>query len=102
MTDRLPPIHAGDSLVIAVTVSDGGAPLDLAGATVTARMRSQTGEVIPVQVSVDAPAAGRFVMSVAAGAVTAGDWRVQGRVALPGGEAQTVTEALLTAKRSIL
>lgn len=102
MTDILPAIHAGDSLVVQVDVVDGAAPLNLAGATVTARMRSQTGAEIPLQVAVTDAAAGRFVMSVAAGAVTEGVWRLQARVALPGGEAQTVTEANVTAARSIL
>ncbi len=101
MTRNLPPIHAGDSLVVAVTVADGAAPLDLAGASVTARLRGETGAVLPLQVAVEDAAAGRFVISLAAGAVTAGRWRLQARVALPNGEAQTVTDATLTAERSI-
>jgi hypothetical protein len=102
MSEFLPAIHAGDSLVVQVDVADGSGALNLTGATVTAALRSQTGAEIAVQAAVTDASAGRIVLSVPAAAITAGVWRMQARVALPNGEAQTVTDARLTAQDSIL
>lgn len=102
MSDFIPALHAGDSLVVQVDVADGSGALDLTGATVAAVLRSQTGAEVAVQAAVTDASGGRFVLSVPAGVITPAVWRVQARVTLPNGEAQTVTDARVTAQESIL
>lgn len=102
MSDVLPPIHAGDSLVIGVTVSDGAGPLSLSGATVVAKAQATTGASVTLTATVTDAAAGEITISLPAATIAEGVYAVQARVTLPSGEAQTVTDARLTVQRSVL
>lgn len=102
MSDFLPAIHAGDSLVIRVTVSDGDGPLALTGATVAAKAQATTGASVTLSATVTNAAQGEITVSLPAATIAEGVYAVQARVTLPNGEAQTVTDARLTVQRSVL
>lgn len=102
MSRPIPPIHAGDSLLIEVTVREGGAPMNLAGATVAAAASSITGASVAIAAAFTDAAAGQFTLSIPAGLIGEGVYNIQARVALPSGEAQTVIAQQLTVQRSVL
>ena len=103
-------IRAGDQNLISVTVTAGGAPLDLTGKTVTAQARvtPTAAAALDSVVTVTDAAAGELVIGWPGDAVTdilagkpkwSGVWDVQ--IAEPGEDAQTLAAGKFTAEMDV-
>lgn len=92
-------IGATDSFVLDVPITDNGTPLNLTGATITARAEGPNGAIVTPATSV--PVAGTVRISTAAGALAEGVWRIVLTVALAGGAGvQTVLDGELSVTAS--
>lgn len=99
--DPLDPITAGDSLTVDLALTDGGAALNLAGATVVAGARSRAGVYVAATATVVNAAGGLARVHFAPAALGADVWELQVSVTL-GSERQTPLRTRLTVEGSIL
>lgn len=101
MTEQLEPIHDDDNVTLQFTVAEGGAAVDITGATIVAKARSLTSStLVTLSTSITNGAGGVFVATIAPGDLTTGPWQVQALVTLASGEAQTPLDRFLAVRES--
>lgn len=92
----------GDSLVVDVTVKEGGVPKDITGGTPDAAIRSPSGAVSAATAAITDAANGVCRLTVATGALNAtGDWLAELELAI-GAESQTVWQEVLVVADALM
>lgn len=88
------------SILIPVTYSDTGEPVDLTGASVEAAA-DRRGTTVAASASITDAPAGVLRVAVDRGKMAVGAWRLQARVTLSG-EVQTVYDGMVTVYPSVI